>query len=309
MKISIIIVTHNGSEWIERCLGSIMPILRYHEVIVVDNASTDDTLAKVMWFGDDVVIHPSDKNLGFCKGCNIGAELATGTHLLFLNQDTWIDERCLHALELSSAEIVQPLVCDYESNKYQSIGSCGIDIFGMPTRCGGPKNRTRFSGYGCAMMVEADAFRKLGGFDESFEMYCEETDLCWRAHLLGMSVEACLLAVVHHRDASNHTTSRHKRYLSVRNGLKMILKNTGNWSWMPLSYIALMIVEGLLLSAIRRDMSILRETYWTAILDSLCYTKSERTVSDWAILKRFLRLTPARTEEIFRAMKHGIPKL
>jgi GT2 family glycosyltransferase len=307
MTFSVIIVSHNGIGWIEKCIQSVKRQRVQAEIIVVDNASADGTL-EYLKSERGISLVESKTNIGFAAGTNMGASKASGEYLLLLNQDARLDDLCLLNLTGSTEDILQLQVMDYDSFDYQSIGSDGIDIFGMPTRIHKPTVCRIFSGYGCAMAVKRESWEKLGGFDESFGMYCEETDLCWRAHLIGMSVVAKTLSWAHHRKADDHGSSVWKRYMSVRNGIKMVRKN-GNVP-MVIGHCAVISAEAVALLFITRNWSLFHHGYMRGIEDGLHHPvqKSPRTIPRFGMMK-FIRLMPARIEEIARFFKHGIPKM
>lgn len=89
MELSIVIVNYNGASYINDCLSSLSKNLSVsYEVIIVDNASTDDSLSIISEIEFDYKLIRSEINLGFSKGNNLGAEHASGEFLLLLNNDT-----------------------------------------------------------------------------------------------------------------------------------------------------------------------------------------------------------------------------
>ncbi len=101
--LSVVILNYNGARWLERCLKSLraQTIFDQLQVILADNASSDgsESLGKPIvesWPGGVFVQH--GQNLGYCEGNNRAAETARGEYLLFLNNDTWLEPRCLEQL-------------------------------------------------------------------------------------------------------------------------------------------------------------------------------------------------------------------
>ena len=90
MKVSIILVNYNSSALLRQCLKSIYEQTKEipFEIIVVDNASSDNSREIVCSEFSNVQLIKSAENLGFSRGNNLGASLAKGTYLLFLNTDT-----------------------------------------------------------------------------------------------------------------------------------------------------------------------------------------------------------------------------
>ena len=85
---TIIILTYNSSRFIEDLLKSLRGFANGAEILLVDNASSDDTVKLAKKFGSELKIIETESNLGFAKGNNFGANKATGDYLLFLNSDT-----------------------------------------------------------------------------------------------------------------------------------------------------------------------------------------------------------------------------
>ena len=211
-KFSIIIVNWNGKKKLgdlfNRCLESIMST-KYgkFEVIFVDNASTDGSYeyAKSKY---TFVFHRNPKNLGFVGGNNKGAKFCEGEIIVFLNNDTVVDARWLEEpaklFENPEIGIVQAnlrLLAD--PSVADSTGHC-ISVLGLPVENSffmeEPKEPTPiFAGKGAALFVRRELFERLNGFDEDYFFYFEETDLCWRARLLGYEVYFSPRSVVLHK--------------------------------------------------------------------------------------------------------------
>ena len=100
MKLSIVIPTFNAHEWIQGCLDSIRlhhPASAY-EIIVVDDRSTDDTVAIAASQYPDVRLFANEANVGFGKTVNVGLKAALGDYILVLNNDTWMHVGALAAM-------------------------------------------------------------------------------------------------------------------------------------------------------------------------------------------------------------------
>jgi len=211
-KFSIIIVNWNGKKKLgdlfNRCLESIVGT-KYDkfEVIFIDNASTDGSYeyAKSKY---NFVFHRNPKNLGFVGGNNKGAKFCKGEILVFLNNDTVVDAHWLEEpaklFENPEIGIVQAnLRLLAEPSVADSTGHC-ISVLGLPVENSffmeEPKEPTPiFAGKGAALFVRKELFERLNGFDEDYFFYFEETDLCWRARLLGYEVYFSPRSVVLHK--------------------------------------------------------------------------------------------------------------
>ena len=90
-KVLVIIVTYNAHDWIHQCLDSVD--MERYDAIVVDNASTDDTLSILQEEYPKAIVRAMDKNLGFGQANNIGLRYALDNgydYVLLLNQDAWL---------------------------------------------------------------------------------------------------------------------------------------------------------------------------------------------------------------------------
>ena len=202
-QVSIITVTHNSESVLPdflSCLPAGLGGLTY-ELIVVDNESdTDPTPAIKAAFPEATIIRRSH-NVGFGAACNEGAGLARGEHLLFLNPDVtvdpgalgWLDQALRRDLRAGAVGgrlrfpdgTFQPTCRRFPtvSNMIFSRGSALGKLFRVNTRYTLPDYETMTEVPAVAatmMMIRRDLFRRLRGFDRSFFMYMEDTDLCQR---------------------------------------------------------------------------------------------------------------------------------
>src|SRR5438067_8420955 len=100
-NVYVVIVTYNGSKWVTPCFSSLRKSTVPLKTIVIDNGSTDDTLARIQSGFPEVEIIGTGKNLGFGKANNIGMELAWqrgADYVFLLNQDAWIDPDAVEKL-------------------------------------------------------------------------------------------------------------------------------------------------------------------------------------------------------------------
>jgi GT2 family glycosyltransferase len=246
LKKSIIVVVFNGAGYLEGCLSSVLAEIKPEdEVILVDNASTDDSASQVRQRWPQVKLICNQSNRGFAAACNQGAGQATGEVLVFLNQDTRVSPGWLEGL-------LRPLEQDpgvglttsklLLMSRSEQIQMCGQDIhftgftFGRGFLCPSseysqPEAVSAVAG--ASFAIRRRLWEQLGGFDDNLFMYYEETDLCWRARLAGFSSEFSPDSVVHH----DHSFSPSPRalYYSERNRLVMVLKN-----WKRLSLLLLL---------------------------------------------------------------------
>ncbi|SPE52209.1 Glycosyl transferase family 2 [Verrucomicrobia bacterium] len=338
--ISVLVNNYNGAAWLERCLTSLraQSISEQIEVIVADNASPDGSgaLATALlkdWPNGRVLQNAAD--LGYCESNNRAAKLAKGRYLLVLNNDTWLEPDCLERLlaevEEAGAVAATPLVLDYVEERIHSAGEAGFDVFGfLSHEADGSRRRELFVATGCSVMIDAEVFRRLGGFDTRLVMYADEYDLCWRVWLAGGKIILAPSARLHHRGAAGVNprgteqvielrTSDSKRFYANRNNLLVLLKNSQHLLLVlvPLQ-ILLLTVEALAMSVLTRRWSHLRRAYFDALWD--CWQlrghirterrrlRALRQHGDFWML-RFLRGRLNRWGELQRFLRFGLPKV
>lgn len=341
LKVSVVVLNYNGMVWLPRCFESLekQTIFKEIEVILTDNKSADDSVK----FTNDWLAKSGAKgrvvqngaNLYYCGANNNGATVASGEFLLFLNNDTWLEPDCLEKLYdetlKAGAHCAAPLVLDYDSNTFQAGGITGIDLFGIVT-AGPPVSKTTetFNSPGCSLFIQTEMFNKIGGFAPELLIYVDETDLSWRVWIAGGKVVAVPSSRVHHRGAAvvnpegqtkavESRTSETKRFLTNRNEILFLLKNSQNILLLLLiPHFFLFFLEALAGLVLVRRWSYIRKSYIAAVAD---VWKMRRHVCEWRKrirgfrkrndfqMFRFLRLKPARWGEIVRLFKFGPPKV
>ncbi|MGH9878910.1 MAG: glycosyltransferase family 2 protein [Nitrososphaerales archaeon] len=224
MELSIIIVNFNGKNFLEDCLQSIREHVQFeHEVIVVDNASTDGSVEYLRGNFPDVKLIVSPENRGFTGGNNLGAQEAKGRYLLLLNNDTVVTSSLDPLIEMMQREpAIGALGCNmvYGDGRLQeSVGyehtALRILLSWMPIARMLPDNLARrtvpaTSNFYQKDAVEADwisgaflitpllLWHRLGGLDENYFMYIEDVDYCRRVHDEGLRVMYSNLVKITH---------------------------------------------------------------------------------------------------------------
>jgi GT2 family glycosyltransferase len=204
MKLSIITINYNGSENTLELIKSLKNQTdKDFEVIVIDNASEEaDFSALGESGGNNIFIIRNRENLGFSGGNNVGIKKAfeTGSEwVILLNNDTWVKNDFIACLKpiLSVREGIIGLAVD-ESGKTVNMG---ILEWLRPTLehtySQSDESRGRYIN-GAAMAISKGAFQKLGGFDEKYFLYFEDTDYSVRAKKAGINVSFLEEPEVHH---------------------------------------------------------------------------------------------------------------
>ena len=339
-RVSIVVLNYNGARWLARCLESLraQTIFAQTEVLVADNASTDgsDALAETLlrgWPNGRFMQH--GENLGYCEGNNRAITHARGQWLLILNNDAWLEPRCLETLLAAVAEhraaAATPLVLNFDDDSFQSLGARGFDIFGLPcTRLPHTDVREVLMPEGCAYFVERVWFERLGGFDARFYLYSDELDLSFRLWIAGQRAIAVPAARCHHRGAANvnpqgggtvveFRTSDSKRFYANRNALLVLLKN-GRHLLLLLAalQLGLLAVEAVVALAMIRRWSFAKRSYLDAVSD--CWRLRGHILAErrrlaplrrrgdlWML--RFLCWRLNRWDEVVRMRRMGLPKV
>lgn len=198
VKISVVIISYNSQDFIEKCIRSVLKNLpTYAEVIVLDNFSTDKTVEILKKFIPKIKLLKSDENLGFAKGCNKAVKEAKGEYLFLLNPDTEMSEPIIDELikfyEITvDVGIVAPKLIMQDDKVQASVkrlptlwGAFKEYILGTKNSYSeyvpnGDKPQEVEMTYGAAWLIKKDLFNKLGGFDEKFFLYYEDVDFCRR---------------------------------------------------------------------------------------------------------------------------------
>jgi GT2 family glycosyltransferase len=235
MTISVIVVSYNSRTYLTNCLGSIIPELGSDdELIVVDNGSSDGSADLVAEQFPSVRLARAE-NHGYAGGNNQGAALACGDTLVFLNPDTTVEPGAIAALAApleADPTIGLTTACIVHMHRPELINTCGntMHYTGLTYCRGAGRPRSDYmepasvdAVSGAAFAISRALFNRLGGFDTRFFMYCEDSDLSWRARMLGASCLYVPNAVVRHDYRPDYTPT--KAFFLERNRHLMLLKN------------------------------------------------------------------------------------
>ena len=203
-KVSIIIINYNGQELLEKCLDSLFKIdYENFEVIIVDNNSTDNTIEFVAKNYPSVIIVKLDSNKGFAEPNNIGAKIAKGEFLLFLNNDTIVNPTFLNELVLEITKNSKTAICQsLLLRPDRTIDSSGdfIDKIGVVYNSKTIITNVRkiFSPRAASMLIKKNVIDKLNEYDEKFIYSFEDVDLGWRTWILGYESFIVPKSIVYH---------------------------------------------------------------------------------------------------------------
>ncbi len=204
---SIIIVTYNHLGYIGACLNSLLTQDYPHEIILVDNCSRDGTVDYVRTNFPMVKIIGSQDNRGYGAGNNLGVKSAQGKYIVILNPDTVAEEGWLRELILPLHQdkiITTPKILTYDGKHLNTCGNIthftgltftagyGIDPHFLA-------DNPEFNGIsGACFALKRKDYLKLGGFDENFFLYYEDTDFSWHSFCQGYTVLLVQRSVIRH---------------------------------------------------------------------------------------------------------------
>ena len=258
--VSVIVVNYASAAAVEAFVATARasqpPAL---EILVVDNASPDDSLARLRAL-DGIALIESPANLGFGGGCDLGASRARGELLAFANPDVLLEPGSLGALARTLA--ATPDV---------AIAFPAMQSPGDPPHPRRSELEEVATMAGALMVVRREHHVALGGFDPAIFLYWEDTDLCWRTWLHGERVVKDWSSLVHH---GAHGSGGGPAWSGeqIRNGLRVHLRLR---PWPAVARFAVrMAAKTVVRGVTRRDPSVARA--WLATMRTLRPTLVER---------------------------------
>lgn len=311
--LTVVLVNYNGAHWLGRCLSALSAqTLAHTEIVLVDNGSTDDSVARVRAGFPEVLVVESRYNSGFAGGNNIGVAAASADLVVMMNVDTWVEatflEELLGGYTASGCDVVAPYETPYEPSAPAIPWSTSIDVFGHPFSA--PVTSAAGAGdfylSGACLLFSKDLYRSTAGLDENFFMYCEEVDWFWRLQLLGKTFTHVNGLFIHHdAGASSPSLLRYDVFLwRNQNTLQMILKNYGvaTLVWVLPLYLLQTVVEAVAFLALGRP-----RIAWTYI-EGLRFNIKHRARTRVERRKvQSARVVPDRV--VIGSMYHGLAKV
>jgi GT2 family glycosyltransferase len=247
MQIAIVILNYNGKKHLAQFLPSVTQHLAANcELIIADNASTDDSLLFLNQHYPSLRLIPLEKNYGFAEGYNQALKQIKSDIYILLNSDVevtngWIEALVAPLQQDATIAAIQPKILSYTNkNHFEHAGAAGgwIDTLAYPFCKGRLFNDVEedkgqydtqseiFWASGAAMCIRAELFHNFGGFDGDYFAHMEEIDLCWRLKRAGYKIMAAPQSIVYHLGGGTlDYSSPFKVYLNFRNSLSTILKN------------------------------------------------------------------------------------
>lgn len=259
------ILNWNGRHWLEQFLPGVLENSPEAEVIIADNASTDDSVAFLQEHLPEVRLLQLKENYGFSEGYNQALRQVEATYYVLLNSDVEVTPNWLAPMARlldnnDSIAACQPKIkAFHRRSHFEYAGAAGgfLDAHGYPF-CRGRLFDTLeidlgqyddeipvFWATGACMMVRASAYWQAGGLDKEFFAHMEEIDLCWRLQNLGHQVYYTGHSTVYHVGGGTLPKANpRKTFLNFRNGLFLLYKNLAERE-LNIVVFARMVLDGI----------------------------------------------------------------
>lgn len=235
-SVSIVILSYNSREDLAECIPSLTSqTYQNFEIIVVDNASTDNSEEFIRTNYPEIKVVQTGKNLGYAAGNNEGFEVAEGEYIVVVNPDTVANTEWL-------AELIKPLENDHTLtattskilmyNQKDRINTCANKNHptGLTFCRGLNKSADEFNNCeevsavsGCSFAIRSDMLKNIKGFDPDFFLYQEDADLSWRIRFAGGKIMYVPKSVIYHKFKLSITPW--KEFYLERNRYLILLKN------------------------------------------------------------------------------------
>lgn len=249
--VSIVIPNWNGKKYLKDCITSLRGQTHNNlEIIVVDNASKDDSVEYLQKNFPDTKIIQHRSNLGFGAANNTGISAAQGEYIMMLNNDTRLEPNCIEELIRSIERnkkygaCASKILLENEDNLLDVAG-IAVCLDGLSIGRGRLESSDKFNdeeevffASDCACLYKKEMLEDIGltneVYDVDFFAYADETDMGWRAQLAGWKCIYNPKAVVYHlHSASSGSYSSFKAFLVERNRIWVAIKS------FPVSFLIL----------------------------------------------------------------------
>ena len=199
--LGVVVLAYGDEPWLAACVDSVLASDEVDvDLVVVDNGCTASDLAPVEGRGDVRIVRPGS-NTGFAGGCNLGAGHVVGDYLALVNSDCLVEPDTLAALATVAREpgtgpvmasirfADRPAVLNSAGNPVHVLGTCWAGNIEEPETRTEPYDVASASG--ACVLLRRPLWDRLGGFDETYFAYLEDTELslrCWRLGLAARCV-------------------------------------------------------------------------------------------------------------------------
>ncbi len=311
-KVLIVILVYNGAQYLRDCLSSLAQITYLKdsfEILVIDNASTDESVAYLKSDWAEIKLLVNEKNIGFAAGNNLGLQYAIDNnfdYVYLLNQDTVAQPDFLEGvIELAESDqkigaVQSKLLLYQDQGKINSIGN-EIHYLGFAFAGGyqlsdqemAVKEITYPSG--ASTLFKVAALKAVGLFNEEFFMYHEDTDLGWRLWLGGWKIMLAPDSMVYHK--YEFSRSIKKYYYMERNRYLVLLQNYKIATLLLILPAACLMDVGMFFYSFiagwwREEFKVygyfFKPLSWDKIVKTRQAVQKKRKIKDKEIIKRFV---------------------
>jgi len=239
VDLTVIIPNYNGQHFLEGCLESLKKQNHPLDVIIVDNASQDDSVPYIQQNYPEFTLIENKKNLGFAAAVNQGIKRSSTEYIFLLNNDVELEADCIkHLLKCMQEDetifaVSSRMIQFHDHEKMDDAGD-EYTILGWTRRVGYGKHpsqydkkREVFSACAGAALYRKSILDEIGYFDENFFVYMEDVDISYRARIQGYKCIYCPQAVVYHvgSGTSGSQYNEFKIVLAARNNIYVPYKN------------------------------------------------------------------------------------
>ena len=306
--VSILILNYNAGKLLLECVESVFSTnYSNFEVLVIDNASDDNSHKICKEKFDRIYLIENKTNFGYCEGNNVGIQKAKGEFIVILNPDTVVDSNWLNELIAAyytyGEGIYQPKFLTTTNHKILMSTGNMIQLFGFGfSRGKGQIDKDQFDklekiGYasGTCIFTTKEIFLKIGMFDPFLFAYHDDLDLCWSGALQGINSYYVPKSIVYHPpEGFSFKWSSFKYYLLERNRLYCILTHYSRatfYKMLPalilveITIIIFYVKKRMLKEKIRAYLDIIKNR--RKIGEKYLVIQKNRVVSDEEIIKNF----------------------
>lgn len=263
MKLAIVILNWNGRKFLEEFLPTLIERTpNWAQIVVADNASSDDSVAFVRQHYPSIRLILNDCNYGFAGGYNLALSQIEAEYYCLLNSDIEVSEHWVEPIiEMMDADrqiaAVQPKIRSFSHrSQFEYAGAAGgfIDKYGYPFCRGRVFDSVEeddgqydtpqeiFWATGAALFVRSSVYRELGGLDDEFFAHMEEIDLCWRIKNHGYKIMVEPNSVVFHVGGGTlPKNDSFKTFLNFRNNHFLLIKNLPSKRLIPTFFARLVL--------------------------------------------------------------------
>lgn len=260
VSLSVIIVNYNSRDYLRSCLESIFSDESFplEQVVVVDNASSDGSVAMVERDFPAVILVKNNENVGFSKANNQGLSVVSSTHVLLLNPDTYLSIGFFSELmsQATSHNKMGALGCriansdgslQFSFGNFPTLVRIILDrlpffrqCFGILCRDTNRYNVAQRVGWvlGACLLLNRAAVSEIGGFDEDYFLYVEEVDLCYRLSSAGFeNYYIPSPTLIHHNEGCSSSRFTTKSDWNRRGLVLFLAKHRSRWESQCLNFL------------------------------------------------------------------------